>query len=116
MNSPQSRCGRAFVQRLFDGADGSKLESVVVVGSGQTRSVSTLLPSNLTAQPPGASVQKSLNILPGVSAQSIDPLGVNEQSMTLQVRGFSTTHLGYTLDGMPLGGGAKGPRPGASGG
>jgi iron complex outermembrane receptor protein len=86
--------------------DGNDVESVVVIGSGQTRSVSTLLPSNLTVQPPGTSVQKSLNILPGVSAQSIDALGVNEQSMTLQVRGFSTTHLGYTLDGMPLGDGA----------
>ena len=86
--------------------DGTEIESVVVIGSGQTRSVSTLLPSNLTVQPPGTSVQKLLNILPGVSAQSIDALGVNEQSLTLQVRGFSTTHLGYTLDGMPLGDGA----------
>jgi iron complex outermembrane receptor protein len=92
--------------RAQETQDGSDVESVVVIGTGQTRSVSTLLPSNLTVQPPGASVQKSLNILPGVSAQSIDALGVNEQSMTLQVRGFSTTHLGYTLDGMPLGDGA----------
>ena len=61
---------------------------------------------NLAVQPPGTSVQKALNILPGVMAQSIDALGVNEQSLTLQVRGFSTTHLGYTLDGMPLGDGA----------
>jgi iron complex outermembrane receptor protein len=79
---------------------------IVVLGSGQTRSVSTLLPANLTILPPGTSVQKALNVLPGVSAQSIDALGLNEQSMTLQVRGFSTTHLGYTLDGMPLGDGA----------
>uniref|UniRef100_UPI0035CC42F0 TonB-dependent receptor n=1 Tax=uncultured Sphingomonas sp. TaxID=158754 RepID=UPI0035CC42F0 len=85
---------------IQDGAD------IVVVGSGQTRSVSTLLPSNLDTLPPGTSLQKALNFLPGVSAQSIDALGVNEQSMSLQVRGFSTTHLGYTLDGMPLGDGA----------
>jgi iron complex outermembrane receptor protein len=88
------------------GANATGVESVVVVGSGQTRTVSTLLPSNLAVEPPGTSIQKSLNMLPGVSAQSIDALGVNEQSMTLQVRGFSTTHLGYTLDGMPLGDGA----------
>ncbi len=79
---------------------------VVVVGSGQTRSVSTLLPSDEAVLPPGASVQKDLNFLPGVMAQSIDALGLNEQSLSLQVRGFSTTHLGYTLDGMPLGDGA----------
>jgi iron complex outermembrane receptor protein len=86
--------------------DGGAVETVVVIGSGQTRSVSTLLPSNLTVLPSGASVQKALNILPGVMAQSIDAMGVNEQSLSLQVRGFSTTHLGYTLDGMPLGDGA----------
>jgi iron complex outermembrane receptor protein len=79
---------------------------IVVLGSGQARSVSTLLPANLDVLPPGTSVQKSLNFLPGVMAQSIDALGLNEQSMTLQVRGFATTHLGYTLDGMPLGDGS----------
>ncbi len=79
---------------------------IVVIGSGETRSVSTLLPSNLDVLPPGTSVQKALNFLPGVSAQSIDALGLNEQSLSLQVRGFNTTHLGYTLDGMPLGDGA----------
>lgn len=81
-------------------------QDIVVVGTGETRSVSTLLPANLDLLPPGTSVQKALNFLPGVSAQSIDALGVNEQSLTLQVRGFNTTHLGYTLDGMPLGDGA----------
>ncbi len=86
--------------------DASGTQDIVVIGSGQTRSVSTLLPSNLEVLPPGTSVQKALNFLPGVSAQSIDALGVNEQSLSLQVRGFSTTHLGYTLDGMPLGDGA----------
>jgi iron complex outermembrane receptor protein len=79
---------------------------IVVIGSGETRSVSTLLPSNLEVLPPGTSVQKALNFLPGVMAQSIDALGLNEQSLSLQVRGFSTTHLGYALDGMPLGDGA----------
>ena len=79
---------------------------IVVIGTGETRSVNTLIPANLDALPPGTSVQKALNLLPGVSAQSIDALGLNEQSLSLQVRGFSTTHLGYTLDGMPLGDGA----------
>lgn len=86
--------------------DSAELDAVVVIGAGQTRSVSTLLPSNLEVLPPGSSIQKALNFLPGVSAQSIDALGVNEQSLSLQVRGFNTTHLGYTLDGMPLGDGA----------
>ena len=87
-------------------ADSNEVDAVVIVGSGQTRSVVTLVPSNLEVLPPGSSIQKALNFLPGVSAQSIDALGVNEQSLSLQVRGFNTTHLGYTLDGMPLGDGA----------
>ncbi|MBN9319720.1 MAG: TonB-dependent receptor [Caulobacterales bacterium] len=87
-------------------ADATQVEELIVVGSGQARSVSTLVPSQLETLPPGTSVQKALNFLPGVSAQSIDALGTNEQSLTLQVRGFNTTHLGYTLDGMPLGDGA----------
>jgi iron complex outermembrane receptor protein len=87
-------------------ASSTELDEIVVVGAGQTRTVSTLTPQNLETLPPGASVQKALNFLPGVMAQSIDALGLNEQSLSLQVRGFSTTHLGYTLDGMPLGDGA----------
>ncbi len=86
--------------------DHGDVNEIVVLGSGQTRSVSTLLPANLDTLPPGVSAQKALNFLPGVSAQSLDALGVNEKSMTLQVRGFNTTHLGYTLDGVPLGDGA----------
>lgn len=84
----------------------SEGDDIVVVGSGETRSVSTLLPANLDVLPPGSSVQKALNFLPGVMAQSIDALGTNEQSLSLQVRGFNTTHLGYALDGIPLGDGA----------
>src|ERR1700744_1455541 len=84
-------------------ASATQIESVVVVGSGETRSVSPLLPHSLETLRPRPSRQKSLNNRPGVMAQSIDALVLNEQSMTLQVRGFSTTHLGYTLDGMPLG-------------
>jgi iron complex outermembrane receptor protein len=86
--------------------DAADATEIVIVGKGQTRSVTTLVPGNLDLLPPGTSIQKALNTLPGVMAQSIDALGVNEQSLSLQVRGFNTTHLGYSLDGMPLGDGA----------
>jgi iron complex outermembrane receptor protein len=102
-----SFCATAAVAAPMEASSASgEIDEIVVNGAGETRSVSTLLPSNLEVLPPGASVQKALNLLPGVNAQSIDALGVNEQSLGLQVRGFSTTHLGYTLDGMPLGDGA----------
>jgi iron complex outermembrane receptor protein len=100
----QSDDGSAPAAETGEADDGSA--DIVVVGSGQTRSVSTLLPAEPRTLPPGTSMQKALNFLPGVMAQSIDALGANEQSLSLQVRGFNTTHLGYTLDGMPLGDGA----------
>jgi len=91
------------------GADADRateLDSISVIGSGESRQVQRISPKNQDVLPPGTSLQKVLNILPGVNAQSIDALGTNEQSMTLSLRGFNTTRLGYTLDGMPLGDGA----------
>lgn len=82
------------------------LDAVSVIGTGESRQVQRSRPQDQKALPPGTSLQKVLNTLPGVNAQSIDALGANEQSMTLSLRGFSGTRLGYTLDGMPLGDGA----------
>lgn len=79
------------------------LDAVSVIGTGETRQVQRLRPAEQKVLPPGTSLQKVLNTLPGVNAQSVDALGTNEQSMTLSLRGFSGTRLGYTLDGMPLG-------------
>ena len=102
----QAQAQDAQQANMRDPSAGDSADDIVVVGRGETRSVSALLSGNLEVLPPGTSAQKALNFLPGVSAQSIDALGVNEQSMSLQVRGFNTTHLGYTLDGIPLGDGA----------
>ena len=79
------------------------LDTISVVGTGESRQVQRIQPQNQDVLPPGTSLQKVLNILPGVNAQSVDALGSNEQSLTLSLRGFNSTRLGYTLDGMPLG-------------
>lgn len=84
----------------------TELDAVSVIGSGEARQVQRITPQNLDILPPGTSLQKAINILPGVNAQSADALGTNEQSMTLSLRGFNATRLGYTLDGVPLGDGA----------
>lgn len=78
------------------------LDAVSVIGSGEARQVQRITRENLDILPPGTSLQKTLNLLPGVNAQSADALGTNEQSMTLSLRGFNSTRLGYTLDGVPL--------------
>lgn len=81
----------------------SELDAVSVLGSGELRQVQRITPQGLSVMPPGTSLQKVLNLLPGVNAQSTDALGTNEQSMTLSLRGFSGPKLGHTLDGVPLG-------------
>ena len=84
----------------------TELDAVSVIGRGEARQVQRITAQNLDILPPGTSLQKAINILPGVNAQSADALGSNEQSMTLSLRGFNATRLGYTLDGVPLGDGA----------
>ncbi|MEJ1966223.1 MAG: TonB-dependent receptor [Gammaproteobacteria bacterium] len=83
-----------------------ELETISIIGTGESRQVQRITAQNLDVLPPGTSPQKILNLLPGVNAQSIDALATNEQSMSLSLRGFNSTRLGYTLDGMPLGDGA----------
>lgn len=60
--------GMAYAQDADTGAEAVEdAIEITVVGKGQTRSVSTLVPANLDVLPPGTSVQKALNFLPGVS-------------------------------------------------
>lgn len=79
------------------------LDAISVIGTGESRQVQRVRPQDQQTLPPGTSLQKVLNRLPGVNAQSVDALGTNEQSMSLSLRGFNSTRLGYTLDGLPLG-------------
>jgi hypothetical protein len=52
---------------------------------------------------PGVNPLKALQTLPGVSFQTADPWGNNEQNLSLFIHGFSGQQLGYTMDGVPLG-------------
>ncbi|KAF1005633.1 MAG: Vitamin B12 transporter BtuB [Luteibacter sp.] len=84
------------------------LDAVSVIGQGETRQVQRIVPDDQKVLPPGTSPQKILNRLPGVSVQSNDAFGANEESQTITLRGFNATRLGYTLDGLPLGDNAYG--------
>jgi iron complex outermembrane receptor protein len=104
--APQATTDSADAMATSASKDAKDLAAVSVVGSGEARQVQRVTPKSLTVLPPGTSLQKVLNYLPGVNAQSVDAMGLNEQSMTMSLRGFSSTQLGYTLDGMPLGDGS----------
>ncbi|MCF5932214.1 Plug domain-containing protein, partial [Xanthomonas perforans] len=90
------------------GATVQQLDAVSVIGQGETRQVQRITPQDIAVLPPGTSIQKLLNRMPGVNVQSNDAFGANEESQTISLRGFNGTRLGYTLDGLPLGDNAYG--------
>lgn len=75
----------------------------VEISTHKTRSSVALNKSEIQKILPGTNPLKALETLPGVSFQSADPWGNNEQNLSLFVHGFSGQQLGYTMDGVPLG-------------
>jgi iron complex outermembrane receptor protein len=77
--------------------------ATVKISSTTTRSSVALNSTEMQKMQPGINPLKALQTLPGVSFQTADPWGNNEQNLSLFVHGFSGSQLGYTLDGVPLG-------------
>ncbi|BAE71121.1 conserved hypothetical protein [Xanthomonas oryzae pv. oryzae MAFF 311018] len=90
------------------GTSVQQLDTVSAIGKGETRQVQRITQQDVPVLPPGTSIQKLLNRMPGVNVQSNDAFGANEESQTISLRGFNGTRLGYTLDGLPLGDNAYG--------
>jgi iron complex outermembrane receptor protein len=89
-------------------AQAKDMDAISVIGQGETRQVQRITAKDVQVLPPGTSIEKVLNRMPGVNVQSNDAFGANEESQTISLRGFNTTRLGYTLDGLPLGDNAYG--------
>ncbi len=79
------------------------VEGVVVSMTKTTRSAVTLGAVEMQKLLPGINPLGAIQTLPGVSYQTADPWGNNEQNTSLFVHGFSIQQLGFTLDGVPLG-------------
>ena len=77
--------------------------NVVEIATHKTRSAVALNKSDIQKIQPGINPLKAIQTLPGVSFQTADPWGNNEQNLSLFVHGFSGQQLGYTMDGVPLG-------------
>ncbi|MBA5639657.1 TonB-dependent receptor plug domain-containing protein [Duganella sp. LX20W] len=77
--------------------------TTVEIATRKTRSSVALGKADMQKILPGINPLKALHTLPGVSFQTADPWGNNEQNLSLFVHGFSGQQLGYTLDGVPLG-------------
>ena len=81
----------------------SAVFQTVQINSKRVKSTTALSAQDIQAPLSGSNPLKSLEYLPGVSYQTADPWGNNEQNASLFIHGFSAQQLGYTLDGVPLG-------------
>ena len=77
--------------------------ATIEIATRKTRSSVALTKGDMQKILPGINPLKALETLPGVSFQTADPWGNNEQNLSLFVHGFSGQQLGYTMDGVPLG-------------
>jgi len=88
---------------LLAHAEETSIDSVTILGEGQSRQVQNISRTDLVQAAPGTSPLKTLDKLPGVSFQSADPFGAYEWSTRFSIRGYSQNQLGFTLDNVPLG-------------
>jgi hypothetical protein len=82
---------------------GDAAVTTVEISSVKTRSSVAMSGNEIQKILPGVNPLKALETLPGVSFQTADPWGDNEQNLALFVHGFNGQQLGYTMDGVPLG-------------
>jgi iron complex outermembrane receptor protein len=93
---------RAAEPDAGDAADAGDIATVQVT-STKTRSSMSMGGADIQKVLPGVNPLKAIAALPGVSFQTADPWGNNEQNLSLFVHGFNGQQLGYTMDGVPLG-------------
>jgi iron complex outermembrane receptor protein len=79
------------------------VDTIIVLGQGQSRSVQTVKTEQIGLEAAGSSPLKAIEKLPGVNFQSADAFGSYEWSTRISIRGFNQNQLGFTLDGVPLG-------------
>ncbi|MDB5675149.1 MAG: TonB-dependent receptor [Sphingomonas bacterium] len=65
-----------------------------------TKAKGVLTQEFIAKQTPGNSILDTINMLPGVSFQNNDPFG--SAGGTLTIRGFDSTRIALTFDGVPL--------------
>jgi iron complex outermembrane receptor protein len=75
----------------------------VQISTRKTRSSVAMSGVEIQKVLPGMNPLKALQALPGVSFQTADPWGNNEQNLSLFVHGFNAQQMGFTMDGVPLG-------------
>ncbi len=74
-----------------------------VTGLGQARAGNAISALDLRLTPSGTSPLKAIERLPGVNMQGADPFGLYEWATRITMRGFQSSQVGQTFDGITLG-------------
>lgn len=82
--------------------DDGSIAVVEVTGRGSARTKAAVAPAFVEAQVPGLTPQALLADLPGVNIQVSDPFGMYELNERMLIRGFESSQLGMTVDGVPF--------------
>jgi len=95
-------------RRVAAPSDSSRvLRTIEVRGSatglGQVRAGNAITALDLRITPAGTSPLKAVERLPGVNMQGADPFGMYEWATRITMRGFQTSQVGQTFDGITLG-------------
>lgn len=72
-------------------------------GLGQIRAGNAISRLDVQFTPSGTSPLKAIERLPGVNMQGADPFGLYEWATRITMRGFQSSQVGQTFDGITLG-------------
>jgi iron complex outermembrane receptor protein len=76
--------------------------AVSVMGEGQVRASNTVTRKEFQEQQPGKNPVMALERVPGVNVTTADPYGIYEYGTDIQMRGFNSSQIGVTVDGVPM--------------
>lgn len=76
--------------------------SVSVMGEGQVRATNSVNRKEFQEQAPGKNPVMALERVPGVNVTTADPYGIYEYGTDIEMRGFNSSQIGVTVDGVPM--------------
>ncbi|MHB1230004.1 MAG: TonB-dependent receptor family protein [Halothiobacillus sp.] len=76
--------------------------AVSIMGEGQVRSSNAVDHKEFQQQQPGRDPVMALERVPGVNVTTADPYGIYEYGSDIEMRGFNSSQIGVTVDGVPM--------------
>ncbi len=94
---------------ISDAATGAQEDEAIqmmeffVAERGVSRANNTITPRDVQISLPGATIEKALNMVPGINITSSDPFGHAGEGGNIRVRSFGIGVVAVTIDDVPMG-------------